>query len=462
MPPFGGPVVPGGPGGGQPEEKKVEEATVSRIVLKQNSSSLEFVLDLVLFNQDLKFINQVSALAASTLRVDMEAAADLSLRHRLSRSARMLGEEGLREAGILKGRYPPGAFVKREGTYTEREPRNRVGWMAGLLPYLGHQTLFSKIEFQQSWRHHDNWLAGSTIVPQFLDPMYPDHTRYVSANDVPLDYGATHFVGLTGVGLDAATYRRGDPRRGVFGYEDSASLEEVRAGRGTSNTILMIQVPHDGITGVSPWMAGGGATLRGVPEKNSIAPFILSKDKFDKTIQHQNRKGTFAVMTDGSVRFIDQNVSDEVFKAMATVGGPTPPNFDKKEAVAPIVPMPEDPKAKPPVEKKPADKAPPEKAPPEKQPPVEKKPADKAPPEKQPPVEKKPVDKAPPVDKQPAEKLPPEKKPNEKPGEKKVQGSIEDHWSGNPMGLAMNHAGPPAMVTRMSGDDPRFRYLRAF
>jgi hypothetical protein len=69
-------------------------------------------------------------------------------------------------------------------------------------------------------------------------------------------------------------------------------------------------------------MAGGGSTLRGVPEQNSIAPFILSTNGNGKTITHQGKRGTFAVMTDGSVRFIDQKISDEVFKAMCTVKGP--------------------------------------------------------------------------------------------------------------------------------------------
>ena len=33
-------------------------------------------------------------------------------------------------------------------------------------------------------------------------------------------------------------------------------------------------------------------------------------------------------MTDGSVRFIDQNINPEVFKAMCTIGGPTPKDFE--------------------------------------------------------------------------------------------------------------------------------------
>jgi uncharacterized protein (TIGR03067 family) len=224
--------------------------------------------------------------------------------------------------------------------------------MAGLLPYMGHQNLFHRIQFNQSWRDSSNWMAGNTIVPQFLDPMYPDNTRQLAVGDLPLDFAATHFVGIAGVGLDAASYKRGDPatdhKRGPLSYDGSASLDEIRAGRGLSNTILMIQVPHDGVTGVSPWIAGGGATLRGVPETNSIAPFVLSTDRNKNTIVHATdggrtkQRGTFVLMTDGSVRFIDQSIDDDVFKAMCTVGGATPKGFDlNKNPKTLLVPPPD-------------------------------------------------------------------------------------------------------------------------
>ena len=80
---------------------------------------------------------------------------------------------------------------------------------------------------------------------------------------------------------------------------------------------------------------------------NSIAPFVLSKDRQGNPIQYQGRRGTYAAMADGSVRFIDQNVADDVFKAMCTVSGPTPSNFnlDKIENT-PLVPPPQPPEAK--------------------------------------------------------------------------------------------------------------------
>jgi hypothetical protein len=73
----------------------------------------------------------------------------------------------------------------------------------------------------------------------------------------------------------------------------------------------MIQVPP-ALRG--PWLAGGGATVRGVPDKDSIRPFVSRN--------HDGKPGTYALMADGSVRFIAADISDQVLKALAVVKKP--------------------------------------------------------------------------------------------------------------------------------------------
>jgi len=87
-------------------------------------------------------------------------------------------------------------------------------------------------------------------------------------------------------------------------------------GRGLANTVLLIRVPYDGPAGLTPWMAGGGSTVRSVPDKDSLAPFLSTDSK--------GEQGTFVLMADGSVRFLKKGISDEVFKAICTVDSPTP------------------------------------------------------------------------------------------------------------------------------------------
>ena len=292
----------------------------------------------------------LAGLLAMQARAELDLATEPNLRHALGRGVKALGENGLAERNVDKGSFPPGSFRRAGAGKSADGPYYRMSWMTSLLPYLGHESLFNRLDEKSSWRDPVNWLPARTLVPQFQDPMYPDTSRMVSVPGIGVELAATHFVGIAGVGLDAAEYDRNDistaPKRGVFGYERSATIAELQRGRGVANTILMVQVPYDGLTGVSPWIAGGGSTLRGVPEKNSIAPFVLTTDKTGKAITYKGRSGTYAVMTDGSVRFIDAKISDAVFKAMCTVQGAAPK--EDLFADAPLVPDPTEKSAPPP------------------------------------------------------------------------------------------------------------------
>ena len=135
--------------------------------------------------------------------------------------------------------------------------------------------------------------------------------------------GATHYVGISGIGLEAGDYKADDPKMekklGVFGYERAVNIKDVSDG--LANTIFVIEVPPNH---QRPWIAGGGSTVVGVPEQKSIRPFVN---------KHKDKRGTYVVMLDGSVRFISENISDEVFKALCTIKGGEA--IDDLEKVAP-------------------------------------------------------------------------------------------------------------------------------
>lgn len=139
-----------------------------------------------------------------------------------------------------------------------------------------------------------------------------------------MDCAATHYVGIAGVGFDAVEASFGDQamagKLGVFGYDRATPLKFIsEKGRGLSNTVLLIRVPYDGPAGVTPWMAGGSSTVRSVPDKNSLEPFLSTDSK--------GERGTYILMCDGVVRYLKKGMSDEVFKAICTVEGPVPPGW---------------------------------------------------------------------------------------------------------------------------------------
>jgi hypothetical protein len=195
-------------------------------------------------------------------------------------------------------------------------PDQRVSWLAELLPYLGqgeYRSLYSQINSKsRSWREDENLVAAQTLVPPFLAGDYPEATWWRQFPNVNAPVANTHFVGVAGVGMEAAEYAANDPgvakKLGVFGYDRITKVDDVKDG--LANTIVAIQVPP---TFNSPWLAGGGSTVRGVPEKDSIKPFVC--------VTYNGKRGTFAVMGDGKVRFLPETTSDADFQALCTISG---------------------------------------------------------------------------------------------------------------------------------------------
>jgi hypothetical protein len=154
-------------------------------------------------------------------------------------------------------------------------------------------------------------MIARTLIPEFLDPSYPRNTHYVAYPGLKVEVAATHYVGLAGLGEDVASEGEEDAadRLGAFGYNRTTAFS--RFARGASHTAVMMRVPPKY---GSPWMAGGGSTVRGVPEKGKLDQFLAG----------DNEKGTYVLMGDGSVRFVSKTISPDVFRAMCTLKGNTP------------------------------------------------------------------------------------------------------------------------------------------
>lgn len=227
------------------------------------------------------------------------------------------------KAGSQQLKAFPRGTVERKGINFGRPfpPDQRLSWVTGMLPFLGHDDVARRLSPDRGWRPEidgnslidNNARLGAVLIPQLIDPSSPASSWWVTMPSVPRrNYAATHYVGLAGVGLDAAEYPADDPqyanRLGIFGYNRETKLDDVKDG--LSNTILMIQVPP---TYKRPWIAGGGATVQGVPETKSIEPFVST--------QRDGKQGTVALMADGSVRFIPADIPDDAFKGLTTING---------------------------------------------------------------------------------------------------------------------------------------------
>jgi hypothetical protein len=245
----------------------------------------------------------------------------------------------------------------------EHLPVTRVSFFHELLPYMGRGELARRIDPRHAWFAQefekpdpmaphkppvvkvDNLTPATEWVPELLVPYYPQSAWRASMPDYAPNHtlGATNYVAVAGVGLNIA---RKDPHSpeyktkvGMTGYAWGSRVEEVSDG--LSNTIYLLQTPP-GLQ--QPWIAGGGATVRGLDERDPMAAFKY---------RHPDgtggwREGTYALMGDGSVRWIPANIDPKVLHALATrAGGEKIADID---AVAPKVEPPkpkEEPKPEP-------------------------------------------------------------------------------------------------------------------
>jgi hypothetical protein len=193
----------------------------------------------------------------------------------------------------VQGRYPPGDVG--EG---KLPADSRLSWIATILPHLGHGDWHKQLEFAYSWTGKNDRVTRR-VLPEVVNPALGPHVHD--------GYPVTHYVGVAGVGVDAAKLKADDPRAGVFGHGRTASVEDIADG--ASNTIAIL-----GVTGqTGAWAAGGPSTVRSL----TTAPYVNGPDGFGSG----QPDGMLAGMADGAVRFISKDVDPRVLEQLATIHG---------------------------------------------------------------------------------------------------------------------------------------------
>ncbi len=221
--------------------------------------------------------------------------------------------QALQESVRSEGHYPPG--VLGSGFFP---PETRLSWVADMLPYLGHPEWRAKLKTGYSWNSRENRPVTRRHLPELINPSLGPTTDAQG-------YPVTHYVGVAGIGPDAATLPATDPRAGLFGYRREVRPDQITDGR--SNTIALLEVDRD----PGPWAAGGRATVRALTQE----PYINGPDGFGSG----RPDGLFAMMADGSVRFFSKDTDPKVLEQLATIAGhePTPETkpTSKTPAIAP-------------------------------------------------------------------------------------------------------------------------------
>lgn len=241
--------------------------------------------------------------------------------------------EGLSACERAEGALPAGAAGS-----SLLPPEGRLSWIAALLPYTGHLDWHRELNPRQSWNAPAN-------LPVTRRPLAPVTNPAVDTTHTPAGFPVTHYVGLAGVGADAAELEPTHPRAGVFGHQRRTRRDQIPDG--ASNTIAVVGVERQ----LGPWAQGGPASVRPF----TAQPYVNGPDGFGSG----QPDGMLVGMADGSVRFISRDVDPRVLEMLATAAGGEPLSPPAAAIVAPAPQLPGQPAAAGPPQPQPPVEPPP-------------------------------------------------------------------------------------------------------
>lgn len=192
-------------------------------------------------------------------------------------------------------RFPPSQW---ERAAQQARP---FSWLAGLDPALERDANLLP-QWNLPW---DNPLNDRFVRRKREDLLNPEITSQASVDRYP----ASHVVGIAGVGAQAADLPKSDPRAGIFGWNRSTRVEDVRDG--LSNTLLAAGVSQR----PAAW-ADGKSSIRGLTSE----PYINGPDGLGTGQQD----GMYVLMADGSVRFLNQATAPVVVRRLAAMADGLP------------------------------------------------------------------------------------------------------------------------------------------
>ena len=179
----------------------------------------------------------------------------------------------------------------------------RFSWQFAIVPYVESDNIYGRANRTIAWDDESNRYST-----HFSHRVYTcgwiREKRFNSLN--------TSYLGISGVGTDAATFPLDHPDAGIFGYDRKWKANEV-----PGQTLMVLETMTGG-----PWAQGGYSTVRGIEPTTVFgtttpfgSPHNSGGSYFSPIV------GANAGFADGSVRFLHHNIDAELLKALARVRG---------------------------------------------------------------------------------------------------------------------------------------------
>jgi hypothetical protein len=186
-------------------------------------------------------------------------------------------------------------------------PEDRLSWHAYLLDHYPRADLSRAVARDQPWTAEPNQTAGRSFLLLMVCPT-------LTLRPTPADQPAlTNYVGLAGIGPDAAT-RPPNPRAGLFRYDEPTPWAATEGRR--ANTVMLGETGRD----VGPWLRGGPSTVRGLDPARP--PYLGPEGQFGGG--HPS-VGNF-LNADGSLRVLRDDIAPDVLEKLVGIAdGAAPP-----------------------------------------------------------------------------------------------------------------------------------------
>jgi len=124
-------------------------------------------------------------------------------------------------------------------------------------------------------------------------------------------YPHSNYIANGGLGVDTPRLSAEEAGKKAGAYRYDSTTPDTLITDGLRQTAQFIETTHE----VGPWLRGGPTTLRGLDE--SASPYIGA----GRLIGGCHPGGAYASMADGSIQFVKETISLDVFRAMLTRAG---------------------------------------------------------------------------------------------------------------------------------------------
>jgi prepilin-type processing-associated H-X9-DG protein len=173
-------------------------------------------------------------------------------------------------------------------------------WLLEIYPFVESSDLYKLTDREKAWDAEENHWVALERLKTYLCPGFPVQ-RPTSV------FTPSHYIGIAGLGADAAMLPLDDPRASALGYDRKWNLNYPK--RRATNTLIVVA---DTTRVAEAWTAGGWPTARGLEDDGP--PLIGPGGQFGGV----HKAGAMVAYADGSVGVIPP-ADSERFKSMCTL-----------------------------------------------------------------------------------------------------------------------------------------------